>query len=339
MNLKSIAEELGISASTVSRVVNGKKNFSVSPELRERILARASASGFTPNPIYQAMRQKENKQIAILSSNLFHASNNSDISTGIDSMCMELLQHGFSFHSLNHIIEYQKYYQLPAWKVAEAVVIDVRRVELIAELDASGVPYVSLNGVTGPNGSAVTTDDYANMMLVLDHLRKLGHRRIAYVNFHRPPELQPAFRLEDHHYSVIQRLAAYCDFCGECGWEPLKESLCCDYTVSDVLEAALKRHCTAFVCYDFSQGVETMSHLKSRNFRIPEEISIVAFNNHPLAEFTDPPMTCVEIPVREMGMAAAKLLLEKYTDSAFRNGETITFKGRLVERKSTAPCK
>ena len=56
MNLKSIAQELGISPSTVSRVVNGNKNFSVSPELREKILARANATGYTPNPMYQAMQ-------------------------------------------------------------------------------------------------------------------------------------------------------------------------------------------------------------------------------------------------------------------------------------------
>lgn len=63
MNLKSIAQELGISPSTVSRVVNGNKNFSVSPELREKILARANATGYTPNPMYQAMRKKDNRHV------------------------------------------------------------------------------------------------------------------------------------------------------------------------------------------------------------------------------------------------------------------------------------
>lgn len=338
MNLKSIADELGISPSTVSRVVNGKKNFSVSPELREKILARTSASGFTPNPIYQAMRQKDNKQIAILLPNLLHVSIGSDISSGVDCLCEELQQRGFRFHSLNHILAYQKNFQLPAWKVAEALAVDVRRVELIAELDASGVPYVSLNGVTGPNGSAVVTDDYANMMLVLDHLRELGHRRIAYLNFYRPQD-RFVFTLEDHHYSVRERLAAYLDFCRETGWEPLVESSRCDLPVPAVVEAGLKRNCTAFACYSFAQAVETLHLLKKRNLRVPCDVSVTAFNNPELAAFIDPPITCVEIPVREMGFKGAELLLRKYDDPAYARGETFTFKGKLVIRESTGPCK
>ena len=338
MNLKSIAEELGISASTVSRVVNGKKNFSVSPELREKILARTSASGYTPNPVYQAMRQKANKQIAILQPNLLHVSLGSDIATGVDCLCEELRKYGFSFHSLNHILAHQSNYRLPAWKVAEALVVDARRVELIAELDASGVPYVSLNGVTGPNGSAVMTDDYANMMFVLDHLRKLGHRRIAYLNFYRPQN-DFAFSQEDHHSSVRERLAAYLDFCRGTGWEPLPETSRCDLPVSVMVEAWLKRNCSAFVCYSFPQAVETVHLLKQRNLRVPQDISIAAFNNPELAAFVDPPMTCLEIPVQEMGLKGAELLLRKYDDPGFARGETFTFKGKLVIRESTGPCR
>lgn len=338
MSLKDIAKELGISPSTVSRVVNQKKNFSVSPELREKILARASSSGFTPNPVYQAMRQKKNKQIAILQPNMFHIASASNISAGIDSMCDFLLRHGFSFLSLNHIIEFQRDYQLPAWKVAGALVVDVRQVELIAELDTAGVSYVSLNGVSGPNGTAVMTDDYANMMMILNYLRDLGHKRIAYINFYRPPD-KPVFVLEDHHYSVLQRLAAYQDFCREIDWEPLKESLDCEYDTLPTVEAGLKRNCTAFVSYHFAQGVEAIFHLKKRNLRVPEDISVASFNNPALAEFIDPPLTCIDIPVQEMGQAAGELLLKKYEDSSWRNGETVMFKGKLLQRQSTGPCK
>lgn len=338
MNLKSIAEELGISPSTVSRVVNGKKNFSVSPELREKILSRANASGYTPNPVYQAMRQKKNRQIAILQPNLPHVAQSTTIAEGIDYLCEFLLQRGFSFHCLNHVLEYQRDYRLPAWKVAAALAVDVRHVELIEELDASGVPYVSLNGVAGPGGTAVMTDDYENMALLLDHLRQFGHRRIAFLNFFRPAD-KPAFTMEDHHCSVRHRLAAYRDFCRETGLEPLSESLCCDFTVRETVEAALRRQFTAFVCYNFAQGVEVIHHLRKRNFRVPDDFSVAVFNNPDLAEFTDPPMTCLEIPVREMGLAAAELLLKKYEDGAYRNGETVTFPGKLVVRESTGPCR
>lgn len=338
MKLKTISADLGISPSTVSKVLNGYKNFSISPELREKILAYAKKSGYTPNPLYQAMRQKDNRQISIHLPNLLHVSNGADISLGVDRCCEKLLDSGFRFYYLGYTIEYQKTYGLPPWKVAGALVVDVRREDLIEELDASEIPYVSLNGVSGPHGTAIMTDDYYNMMLLLKHLYELGHRKIGYLNFYRGPE-NPPFTLADHHYSVRQRLRAYQDFCREIGESPLPESLSCDYDTLPTLLAGLERGCTAFLSYSYSAIVEASFHLRERGFRIPEDISLATFNNPTMSNFTEPPLTCIAIPVREMGEAAAELLLNKYKDSSSGAGKTISFRGTLVQRRSTGPCR
>lgn len=338
MNLKSIAVELGISPSTVSKVMNGYKNFSISPELREKILAYAKSSGYTPNPMYQAMRQKDNRHISILLPNLLHVSNGADISRGVDRFCEKLLDNGFRFHYQGNTIEYQKTYGLPQWKVAGALAVDVRREDLITELDTSGIPYVSLNGASGPHGTAIVTDDYANMMLLLDHLRELGHRRIGYLNFYRSPD-KPPFTLEDHHCSVRRRLDAYVDFCKKSGVPPLPESLNCDYDTLTTINAGLKSGCTAFIAYSFSTIIEAGFYLREKGFKIPEDISIATFNNPDMANFVEPPLTCIEIPVREMGEAAADVLLKKYNDPSHAAGETISFKGTLIRRRSTGPCR
>lgn len=337
MNLKSIAEELGISPSTVSRVVNGNKNFSVSPELREKILARANASGYSPNPMYQAMRKKDNRQISILMSNLLHTTIGTDVSAGVDSFCEYLLAHGFSFHYLGHTLEHQKTYGLPPWKVAGALVVDVRREELITELDSSTIPYVSLNGASGPHGTAVITDDYANMIAAMDYLYGLGHRRIAYLNHYREPDKIP-FELADHHYSVRMRVKAYEDFCRTRNMPVLPESLENSCDTETTLRAGLKQNMTAFVSYSFHQAVEAECCLRKWNFKVPRDISVMSFNNPSIAEFINPAMTCVEIPTKEMGLAAAELLIEKYGNHAYAAGKTITFKGKLIERESTGPC-
>ena len=338
MKLKTISADLGISPSTVSKVLNGYKNFSISPELREKILAYAKKSGYTPNPLYQAMRQKDNRQISIHLPNLLHVSNGADISLGVDRCCEKLLDSGFRFYYLGYTIEYQKTYGLPPWKVAGALVVDVRREDLIEELDASEIPYVSLNGVSGPHGTAIMTDDYYNMMLLLKHLYELGHRKIGYLNFYRGPE-NPPFTLADHHYSVRQRLRAYQDFCREIGESPLPESLSCDYDTLPTLLAGLEHGCTAFLSYSYSAIVEASFHLRERGFRIPEDISLATFNNPTMSNFTEPPLTCIAIPVREMGEAAAELLLNKYKDSSSGAGKAISFRGTLVQRRSTGPCR
>lgn len=337
MNLKSIAEELGISPSTVSRVVNGNKNFSVSPELREKILARANATGYTPNPMYQAMRKKDNRQISILMSNLLHTSSGTEIAAGVDRFCEYLLAHGFSFHYLGHTLEHQKTYGLPPWKVAGALVVDVRREELVAELDASPIPYVSLNGEAGPHGTSVITDDYANMMDAMEYLYQLGHRRIAYLNFYRPPDLIP-FQPADHHYSVRMRIKAYQDFCHERKLPILPESLDNACTYETLTQKALDLGYTAIAVYSFTQALQVEYYLRKRGFRVPQDMSLLTFNNPSYAEYINPAMTCIEIPTEEMGLSAARLLIAKYKDPSHSAGETVSFKGKLIQRESTGPC-
>ncbi|MGN1366479.1 MAG: LacI family DNA-binding transcriptional regulator, partial [Victivallis vadensis] len=176
MNLKELAAEFGVSPSTISRVVNQSKNFSVSAELRGRILARAAELGYAPNPMYQAMRKKDNRQISILFPYLLHIMGGADISKGIDCLSEELFRLGYSSHYLSCPQEQRRNYGVPPWKVAGAVAVDVRLPGQIAELDASGIPYVSLNGIAGPNGASVLVDERANTFLLLDYLYGLGHR-------------------------------------------------------------------------------------------------------------------------------------------------------------------
>ena len=67
MTLKQIAAELGISYSTVSRVINGyDRNFSVKPELRARILEKVRETQFSPDPLYRSLRMKNNRQISFI---------------------------------------------------------------------------------------------------------------------------------------------------------------------------------------------------------------------------------------------------------------------------------
>ena len=99
MTLKEIAAELGVSPSTVSRVLNGRdKNFTVKPELRKRILDRVAERDYKPNPMYQSMRKKDNQQIAIFLPSYLEAALEADINAGVDAMnnsLFEVVEKGF----------------------------------------------------------------------------------------------------------------------------------------------------------------------------------------------------------------------------------------------------
>jgi DNA-binding LacI/PurR family transcriptional regulator len=231
--------------------------------MRDKILARVSDAGYTPNPLYQAMRQKDNKQIAIMLPNLLRLAGASEISAGVDRLCERMMAYGFKFYYIGRTQVSLKTYGLPMWKVAMAVVVDTNNAEMIEELDSSGIPYVSLNGETGPNGTAITTDDYANMKMAMEYLTGLGHSHICYINFYRRDKTSGAI-MEDQHPSIATRLKAYEDSCAKTGFKPCEESLRRDIDVNATINAGLNANCTAFVAYNFPLAMETSAILHPR---------------------------------------------------------------------------
>ena len=338
MTLKEIAAELGVSPSTVSRVLNGRdKNFTVKPELRKRILDRVAERDYKPNPMYQSMRKKDNQQIAIFLPSYLEVALEADINAGVDAMNNSLFEKGFSFHYLVRPLEQRATYGLPQWKVAGAVAVDVRRSELVCELDESGLSYVVLNGVAGPNGSAVQADDAGNMECAMKYLYELGHRRIGYVNPYRDPKLIP-IGFAEQHYSVIRRTASYFEFCLAYGLPVLESAKDCTVTVEDAVAEGVERGFTAYVAYSFGMYMEICHYLHARNLHIPRDVSVVTFNNPPLARFAAPPPTCVEIPCREMGVEAGRLLLERLERPGETEPQVRMLPGRLVIRDSAGPA-
>jgi len=337
MTLKEIAQELGVSPSTVSRVISGfGKNFTVTPELRKRILDRVAEHNYRPNQMYQAMRKKKNRQISIIMANYLQQSPDININAGVDAMNRSLYEKGFSFHYLIRPLEQRDTYGLPQWKVAGAVAVDVRTSNLVCELDASGLPYVVLNGVVGPRGSAVQTDDCYNMDCAMTYLYELGHRNIGYINDYRSPELI-RINFDDQHYSVLRRTATYFEFCRSHGLPAMESAKDCSVTIEDAVEAGIAYGITAYVVYSFGMYMEICHHLRKRNLRVPEDVSVVTFNNMPMSRFSYPPATCVEIPVETMGIEAGRLLEELVEQPGTAKPQVKMFPGRLVIRESAAP--
>lgn len=95
---------------------------------------------------------------------------------------------------------------------------------------------------------------------------------------------------------------------------------------------------TALVCADDFIAIELMSHFEAVNIRVPEDVSIVSFNNVLLAEYSKPPLTSVDIDIFQLGFEGAKCLLEKIKDPSVLP-KRITIPAKLIERKSSARIK
>ncbi len=329
MTLKEIAAEFGISPSTVSRVINGcSKNFTVKPELRKRILDRVAESGYRPNPIFKAIRTANNRQISFLFGyrSIFRAGDT--VETALDAAAEVLEEKDFGLNYLFDPFAREKNFSVPQWKPAGLIIPDVIYTRQLAALDQAGYPYVSLNGPAGSGGSAVMSDEEANMRQVLEHLYRLGHRRIGYINYNCETHL---------HHSVRDRETTYREFCREHGLPEIAGCEVNDIPVEVRFDDLIRQKVSAVVAYHLVIGREVVYRAWLKKIRIPEELSVITFTDSPSLRFTTPPLSCLDIAAAEMGREAARLIMAKTADAGFENGRTIRIAGKLVLRESTAP--
>ena len=128
------------------------------------------------------MRINDNKQLACFFYSRSSLSTGSTVEISVDAAITHLEGLGYEFYYQFCTRARKSGYPQPNWKVAGILIPDVISPSQLTALEQRGQLYVTLNGVCGPEGTAVQSDETQNMTLALEQLRQLGHRRIAYVS-------------------------------------------------------------------------------------------------------------------------------------------------------------
>lgn len=328
VTLRDVADRSGVAVSTVSRVLNNQtEGFSVRSETRERVLDAAKALNYRPDPILRSMRAKRTNLIAILGISDFGTSVLGSTEQALNAMMNSLLEKGYQLCTLPRSLK-EDLYQPPRWRVDGAVVIDCLEAGRLAPLDASGIPYVSLNGVAGRNGVSVAVDDESGTREALHHLMVLGHRRIAFV---MPDEhIKP-------HPSIQARFSAYRSALQQWGIKPLSAELPTPARAIDVIsEQVVRGGATALLVYHHVMTVKLLRAARVAGLSVPHDVSMVCFNDtFPAADLV-PSLTAMALPSEEMGRTAARLLAERLEGRRHTVDEVLLTE-KLVIRESTAP--
>lgn len=212
--------------------------------------------------------------------------------------------------------------------------------DLYLELQRRGTPIVMLNE-RYPELSfpCLKVDDEAGGYLAADHLIGLNHRVIA--GFFKTDDLQG-----------VHRLKGFMRACGDRRL-PLRPDLVTVYTTEEKSEkpvAAARRLLsqenppTAFVCYNDELAVALLDAAKSMGISVPEQLSIVGFDDSSLAAASSVKLTTLTHPKAEMGARAAALIYDMLEDSRReRSAEAgaardVVYPPELIVRESTAPC-
>jgi len=326
ISLKKLAEHLGLNAGTISVVLNEVPGRSIPQSTRDRIKAAAKEFNYQPSLLARSLRNRRTLTIGILVPELgdgYHT----QVMGGIGDHLMEAGYFYFTAHHRHkkHLVE--EYSQMLLGRGAEALIAIDTALE-----HTYSVPVVAVAGHRElPGVTNIVLDHRFAAELALAHLHSLGHRRIAFIRG------QPFSSDSDERWRTIVQVAK------EIGI-PVKQQLIVEldqdlsspelgYPVMQRLLATRERF-TALVSFNDMAAIGAIRALEDFGLRVPEDVSVIGFDDIKVAAFSKPRLTTIRQPMSNIGRIAAQCVLNQLKGlEPFR--KQITVEPELVVREST----
>ena len=328
--VRQIAEKCGVSQATVSRVLNEnyRHGFSVSEEVRKKIFEVSAQLGYRPNLAARNLVQRQTQMIAVLGTDLVIGWPGNIYQTIINASVRALHTRGYDVCISVPNLE-KSDTELPAWRVDGAIVMQECSQRTIDVMEKNRLPYVVINGVTGPNGSSVIPDDIDATRRAIGYLYDLGHRRIAY-----------AGHTSEHkkHRSITDRHDTYLAALAERGLEPIAgHDTVFRSAPAFLASVVLKHQATAILAYDHVEAIKILHGAHSLDIQIPKQVSLICFNDEYMCTVVTPSLTTIGVPLRQIGRIAADTLLKHLQSPKDYTPQCIKLSQELIIRNSTAP--
>jgi LacI family transcriptional regulator, repressor for deo operon, udp, cdd, tsx, nupC, and nupG len=331
-NIYEVAKRAGVSASTVSRVLS--RPGVVSPATRRRVLETVEEMGYAPNSVARNLRTRRTDKILVTVpdiSNPFF----SLIIQGIEGAAQRAgytVLLGNTQHDEKHE---DRYARMLKRKEADGLIFLGHRLpraaaELVATLAPRCAPVVHGCEYSPALGVAsVHIDNTAAASDAMEHLYALGHRRIGVIT---GPLISPLSR--DRLLGTMTRARAM----GAEGQLSVRHG---DFSIESgaaLAETLLSREDrpTALFCFNDEMAIGAIASARRRGLRVPDDLSVVGFDDIKFARHIDPPLTTISQPMREIGEGTVRLLLEILRGDEIQP-VSVTLPHQLTVRGSTAP--
>ena len=302
VSLKSLAEHVGLSQAAVSLVINRSPGAKSIPHRTQELIRKAARElNYRPNHIARSLRQQRSYTIGVVVP---------EISEGYAALVMSgiedhLLQEGYFYFVVSHRHRDELIQEYP-------LMLQQRAVEGLIAVDtaitsASQVPLVAVSGHRElPGVTNIVLDHALAATLAMEHLTKLGHRQIAFIKG-QAFSSDTAIRWESVR-NAAQALGVTINerIVGQLEGESSSPEL--GYVVTKKLLASGEPFTALFAFNDIS-AIGAIQALREGGRSIPQDVSVVGFDDIQSAAFQNPALTTVRQPLREMGMLAAETLL------------------------------
>ena len=329
-NIKDVALHAGVSVTTVSHVVNGTRF--VSEVARQRVEAAVRELGYVPSAVARSLKHNTTRTFGMVipnNSNPYFA----EIIRGVEDRCFAAGYNVILCNSNDDPERQAAYLRVLAEKRIDGLIFVVTGSDAVVRATLGGIntPLVLLDReVSGVSGDLVEVNHVLGSQMATRHLLELGHPRVACIS--GPPGLSPS----------SQRRAGWKDALEKAGVERTESDLARgDFTARGgylAMQALLKRRprpTAVFACNDL-MAFGALTAAREAGIAVPQQLSIVGFDDIDLAAFSAPPLTTVAQPKKQIGTVAADLLLDRVSNARTDNRQMI-LDPELRVRASTAP--
>jgi DNA-binding LacI/PurR family transcriptional regulator len=334
VTLRFLADHLGLSPASISLVLNrAPAADAIPPKTQARILAAAEHFHYRANTIAKSLRRQRSFTIGVLVP---------EISEGYASLVMSgiedhLLQAGYLYFVASHrhredlIDEYPKL--LLARAVDGLIAIDTPCTKPLP------VPVVAVSGHRQIDGiTNIVLNHERAAFLALEHLKTLGHRRIAFIKG-QAFSSDTAIRWRAIR-EAAKRLGLPIDATLVTQLEGDSPSPDLGYQLTArLLASAAQPRFTALFAFNDISAIGAIRALRESGRRVPDDVSVVGFDDIQAAAYQNPALTTVRQPLRRMGELAAQTITNRVeSGTADPHPRTISVDPELIVRETTAPA-
>jgi len=331
-NLAELAKYLGLSPSTISRVINRTPSARAIPaSTQERIFAAAEKLNYQPNMVAKSLRKQSTYTIGVMVPELGEGYS----STVLNGVETALVSNGYFFFVVSHLHREDLLREYPRLLLARAV-------EGIIAVDtpwreALGIPVVTISGHSPMMGlTNIVLNHNLAAELALGHFRELGHTRVAVLKgqtFSSDTETRwQAIReaAERMQMPINPRLVVQLE--GESS-----TSVPGYVATRRLLETG--EPFTALFAFNDISAIGAIRAIREAGLRVPEDISLIGFDDIPSAAFQNPGLTTIRQPLRTMATLAVEHMLSRIRGKADGASEEIQVEPELIVRNSTAQAR
>lgn len=324
VTLKDIAKEAGVSVMTVSRVIN-KRYTEVSEENIIKIQEIINKLGYIPNSSARSLSSKSSKIISVIIQGSDNPLESPYNATMLGHIIQGIQERGYNtmVHFIDEYSEVTKHLQ--SWKAEGAIFLGTFDKDIQQIQECNNIPLVFTDSYSSVRQVMnIGIDDYKGGVLAAKHFIEQGHLEFAFI----APHISVSQLIQ-------QRLMGFKQTIEKAGFHLPSDHILEPYNMEDTVNTlcSFSKPISAIFAATDNCAIELLDMLKRQGYRVPQDYSIIGFDNLPICQHIAPKLTTIAQNINQKAQCALDVLFQHLNDSSLPT-QNIILNVELIQRES-----